>query len=133
MKLLYCNYSEEFAVIELIGEWNDCLHNDIMILKREVIDLLIAEGINKFLLVGENVLNFHYSDTCYYEEWLDDIDSGWVAAVNFQNHVIQEMSQVGIDEYFLWGGDLNGLPWRTYKPQDLKLKVEMIFSRLIGI
>ncbi|MAS52562.1 MAG: hypothetical protein CMD20_05085 [Flavobacteriales bacterium] len=133
MKLLYCNYNEEFAIIELIGEWNDCLYNDIMILKREVIDLLVAEGIKKFLLVGENVLNFHYSDTCYYEEWIEDIDGGWVAAVNFQNHVLQEMSQVGIDEYFLWGGDLNDLSWRTYKPQDLKLKIEIIFNRLIGI
>ena len=133
IKLLYCNYDEEFAIIELIGEWNDCLYNDVMIFKREVVDVLVAEGIRKFMLIGENVLNFHYSDTCYYEEWIDDIDGGWVAAVNFQNHVLQEMSQVGVDEYLLWGGELNDLPWRTYKPQDLKLKIEMIFNRLIGI
>ena len=58
IKILYCNYDQEFAIIEMIGEWNDCLHNDVMTLKREVIDLLIAEGIQKFVLIGENVLNF---------------------------------------------------------------------------
>ncbi|MBI34143.1 MAG: hypothetical protein CMP67_02105 [Flavobacteriales bacterium] len=133
LKLLYCNYSEEFAVVELIGEWNDCLNNDIMILKREFVDVLISEGIKKFLLIGENVLNFHYSDACYYEEWFDDIEGGWVAAVNFQNHVLEEMSQIGIEQYFYWGGELNELAWRTYKPQYLKQKVETVFNRLIGI
>ena len=50
-KILFADYDELFAIIEFIGEWNDCLFNDIMQLKREVIDVLIAEGINRFILI----------------------------------------------------------------------------------
>src|SRR5690606_9452360 len=50
LKILYSDYDEGFTIIELIGEWNDALHNDIMILKRDIIEHLITEGINKFIL-----------------------------------------------------------------------------------
>ncbi len=60
-------------MLEFIGEWNDCLFNDIMLLKREVIDPLTAAGVSKFVLIGENVLNFHHSDDAYYEEWFDEV------------------------------------------------------------
>jgi len=43
-----------------------------MHLKRNVIDVLVGERINKFILIGENVLNFHGSDDSYYEEWFED-------------------------------------------------------------
>lgn len=132
VKLIYCNYEQQFAVIELIGEWNDCLHNDVMTFKREVIDALILEGVQKFVLIGENVLNFHYSDDCYYEEWADEVEEGWIAAVNFQEHALREMEQVGIDQFLMWGGELNDLPWRTFKPQDLMQKVESVFTKRLG-
>ena len=45
-----------------------------MTLKREIIDELTQMSITKFILIGENVLNFHSSDDCYYEEWIDDIE-----------------------------------------------------------
>ncbi|HNL37891.1 MAG TPA: hypothetical protein PKH43_02120, partial [Saprospiraceae bacterium] len=35
-KILYADYDEQYALIELIGEWNDTLHDDIMYLKRNV-------------------------------------------------------------------------------------------------
>jgi hypothetical protein len=133
IKLIYCNYDQKFAIIELIGEWNDCLYNDVMTFKREIIDHLINEGISNFVLIGENVLNFHYSDDCYYEEWADDIEEGWIAAINFQPHVLREMEQVGIDQYLLWGGELNDFNWRTFKPQDLKMKIDGILNHRLGI
>ena len=68
LKILYADYERQFAIIEFIGEWNDALYNDIMYLKREIIEPMIREGIIKFILIGENVLNFHGSDDCYYEE-----------------------------------------------------------------
>lgn len=128
IKIIFANYDTGFAVIEMIGEWNDCLHNDVMILKREIIDVLVPEGINKFLLVGENVLNFHYSDDCYYEEWFDDIEEGWIVAVNFQEHVLREMSTIGVDQYIMWGGSFNNIPWRTFKPNDLLTKIEQVMN-----
>ena len=66
IKILFADYNEGFAIIELFGEWNDCINNDIMFLKRDIADQLILHGINKFILIGENILNFHSSDDCYY-------------------------------------------------------------------
>ena len=41
IKLLYVSYENGFCIIELLGEWNDCLYNDIMYLKRNIADALI--------------------------------------------------------------------------------------------
>ena len=68
MKVLFADYEEGFAIFEFIGEWNDCVTNDIMFLKRDVIDPLLDEGISKFLIICENVLNFHGDADDYYEE-----------------------------------------------------------------
>jgi hypothetical protein len=99
LKLLYADYEEGFAILEFIGEWNDCLYNDIMVLKREIIETLMSEGISKFILVGENVLNFHSSDDCYYEEWFEEVNEteGWVALVNFREHVLEDFTSANID------------------------------------
>ncbi len=34
LKVLMADYDEHYAIIELIGEWNDAIENDIMELKR---------------------------------------------------------------------------------------------------
>ena len=72
-KILFADYEEHYAIIELIGEWNDAINNDSMLLKRELADALIQEGIFRFVFVCENVLNFHADDDSYYEEWYDDV------------------------------------------------------------
>lgn len=131
IKLLFTDYEEGFAIIELIGEWNDCLYNDIMILKREIIDLLIHEGIDKYILIGENVLNFHSSDDSYYEEWFEDVEDGWIALVNFNDYVIKDFEDANIDNYFLLGGKLNQTDWRTLLPSTLfQLINENVMKRL---
>jgi hypothetical protein len=132
IKLLYADYDTGFATIELIGEWNDCLHNDIMFLKREVVDVLMHEGINKFVLIGENVLNFHSSDESYYEEWFEDVEDGWIAFVNFQEHVLYEFMQANLDCYFLSGGQLENLSWRTFRPAHLHQYVDDLVRHRIG-
>ncbi len=131
LKIIYCDYEREAAIIELIGEWNDAIDNDIMLLKREVIDLLIANGIKKFILLGENVLNFHHSDDCYYEEWFQDVEDGWIAGVNFRPHVIEEFRQHNIDYFINFGGMLNDLNWRNLRPKNvLKVVEEQLNKRL---
>lgn len=119
MKILFVDYEIGYAIFELFGEWNDCLHNDIMFLKRDIADHFIGLGINKFILIGENVLNFHHSDDCYYEEWFEDIadDEGWIALVNFSDHVIEELEAANVDSYFILGGRFQEFDWRTKKPQ----------------
>jgi hypothetical protein len=132
VKILFADYDRHFGVLEFIGEWNDALYNDIMFLKREVIEEMVGAGINKFILIGENVLNFHGSDDSYYEEWYDDVEDGWIAAVNFRTHVMREMQRFNLDSYFVTGGELDDLNWRLANPAELFLKVEGIISRRLN-
>lgn len=132
LKILYADYDRAFAVIEFIGEWNDALYNDIMFVKREVIESMIGNGINKFIIIGENVLNFHGSDDCYYEDWFQDVEDGWIAAINFRPHVMKEMERFNIDSYLLTGGELDDLNWRSYNPMELLLHIEKIAARRLN-
>lgn len=124
LKIIFADYDRRYAIIEFIGEWNDCITNDIMYLKREIIELMVDEGINKFILIGENVLNFHCSDDCYYEEWFQDIEEGWIAGINFREHVTDEFKRGNIDYYISFGGELDELNWRNLKPLQFFKKVE---------
>src|SRR5436190_8805392 len=132
LKVLYVDYEKHFAIIEFIGEWNDALYNDIMFLKREVIETMIGHGIKKFILIGENVLNFHGSDDCYYEEWFQDVEEGWIAAINFREHVLKEMQRFNLDSYVVTGGDLDNMNWRMFNPNELYNRVEQIISRRLN-
>ena len=135
LKIIFADYEQGHCIIELIGEWNDAINNDIMFLKRNIIEHLTYQGINRFVLIGENVLNFHYSDDCYYEEWFDEIFDydGWIATLNFREHVLQEFQAANIDNFFMLGGNLSSLDWRTYKPQELCKQVDMYAQRRLGI
>lgn len=90
IKILFVDYTQKAAIIELIGEWNDAITNDIMHLKRNVIDDLVYSGIQRFVLIGENVYNFHGSDDAYYEEWFDDVEDGYIVGIGFSNVVKEE-------------------------------------------
>lgn len=132
IKILVADYDEGFAIIEMIGEWNDCINNDIMFLKRDVIDFLLQEGINKFILIGENVLNFHASDDSYYEEWYEDLDNGWIAFLNFREHVLREFTANNLDYYILLGGKLNNIGWRTFNPIQLFNSIDAMAMKRLG-
>ena len=54
IKIIYVDYELNFAIIEMIGEWNDAIENDIMEIKREIIDLLLKQKLTKFILITEN-------------------------------------------------------------------------------
>ncbi|MFT6815515.1 MAG: hypothetical protein ACJAZ3_001425 [Sphingobacteriales bacterium] len=128
LKTIYVDYDESFAVIELIGEWNDCISNDVMILKREILDPMILQGIKRFVLIGENVLNFHFEEDSYYEELFDDIEDGWVVGLNFKEHVLKEFKDNNID-YFMYfdGNEEDPLDWRIFEPQQF---FELVNSRM---
>lgn len=131
-KILFAEYHEGFAIIEMFGEWNDAVTNDIMFLKREVIEPLNINGIDKFILVGENVLNFHSSDDSYYEEWFQDIEEGWIAAINFQEHVLTELRSANIDYYINFGGELDNMIWRKFSPLQFYQQVNQTLSRRLS-
>lgn len=119
VKVLFTNYEKKFVVIELLGEWNDCLNNDIMHLKNKVLHQMIKEGIIYFILLGENVLNFHYSDDCYYEEWHQEINKGWIALINFRDDIMNEIKLANINKHLIRETPLPYINWRTLNPNQL--------------
>ena len=130
LKVIMADYEEHYAVIELIGEWNDAIENDIMQLKREVADSMMAEGITKFILIAENVLNFHSSDKEYYQEWFEEVTDldGWIVCLNMPEQTQYDFKKAKLGYYI----ELMELPnWRTYKPFHLFKKIdEQITKRL---
>lgn len=130
MKVLMADYDEHYAVIELIGEWNDAIENDIMELKREVIDVFRLSGIHKFILIAENVLNFHSSDKEYYEEWYEESaeSEGWTVILNMPESTQYDFKKAKLNRYL----ELMPLDnWRTYRPIHLFRKInEEIMHRL---
>jgi hypothetical protein len=120
-----------YTIIEMIGEWNDAIENDIMTFKRDVIDIMIAQGINKYILVAENVLNFHSSDDCYYEEWTEDIEEegGWVSIIGLPEQSRYDFTRASIDRYV----QLIDLPdWRPFTPGNLFTKVDNLLLRRLN-
>lgn len=123
LKILMADYAEKYAVIELIGEWNDAIENDIMELKREVMEKLMEEGIFKFILVAENVLNFHSSDKEYYEEWFEEVtdENGWIVILNMPEATQYDFRLAKLNRFI----ELYELDnWRTYKPFHLFKKID---------
>ncbi len=131
-KILFTDYQHGFTIIELFGEWNDAVHNDIMYIKRNLAETLNQNGINKFILIGENILNFHHGDDDYYQEWFDDIEDGWIVALNFRQHVIDEFILGKLDYYIAFGGVFDELPWRRLKPKELFFLVEKQITKRLS-
>jgi hypothetical protein len=132
-KIIYADYDEGVAILELIGEWNDCLTNDILFLKQNLVDALIRQGISRYLIMMDNVLNFHGSDDCYYEEWFEDIvdERGYICLLNLLPHVLEEMRDTGIHHYVQMSEHLQIPNWRSFEPKGLIRQVEMLFSEQI--
>lgn len=128
LKIIFVDYLENYAMIELIGEWNDTLNNDISFLKREVVDFLLKQGISKYILFCGNVLNFHGSDDSYYEEWYEDVmdEGGWICFVNTLEHVFQEMQSTRLQYFVNLGPNYNQVTWRGKKPFDIFQAVENV-------
>jgi hypothetical protein len=131
MKMLFVEYELHFAVIEMIGEWNDAIENDIMTLRRNITDALFKQGITKFIFITENVFNFHSSDDSYYEDWMDQLsdEQGWVVFLGWSAQNLQEFRAAKIHHYV----HLFDLPqWRTFKPELLFQTIDNQMIRLLG-
>lgn len=132
LKVLIADYTAGYAIIEMIGEWNDAIENDIMVLKRDVIDIMIRSGITKFILIAENVLNFHSSDDSYYEEWYEDVtdSGGWMICLNMPVATQHDFKKAKLHHYI----ELMNLPhWRTFKPDLLFTQLDNILMKRLDI
>lgn len=118
LKILFVEYEDQYAMLQFIGEWNDAVEDDIMELKRGVIDSLLSHGITKFILILENVLSFHSGATDYYEEWYEQVreQSGWIVMLNPPEHEKEEFREAGLEQYVHFLVHNN---WRIFKPDHL--------------
>ncbi len=132
VKILFTDYDKRYTIIECLGEWNDAINNDVMVLKRNVVEVLVQEGINKFILIGENIFNFHGSDDSYYEEWFDEVEEGWIAAVNFPEFIEDELQRYRIDAYINMGGTLHVSNWRTMQPVHFFERIDSLIQRRLN-
>ncbi len=125
-KILFVDYDEGFAILEFIGEWNDALHNDVMFLKREIVDEMLPLGIHKYILIMEGILNFHGDEDAYYEEWYEEIreEDGWITMLNTLSHVEVELNDTRLYNYLNYGAVFNDLNWRPQKPKRIYEAIE---------
>ncbi len=118
LKIIYANHQENYAFIELLGEWNDCIENDVMLMINNVLRPLRESGITRIFLICDNLMNFFYDNDDYYEELAQDliVDNGFLIFLNFPEHLNQEKegTVLGRDFYFL-----DFVDWRKYKPYDI--------------
>ncbi len=123
LKVLYADYKKHFVIIELIGEWNDAIENDIMTLRREVTDHFMDEGITKFILIAENVLNFHSSEADYYEEWYENVadENGWIICLNMPESSQYDFKKMKL-QYYIELKEMDD--WRRYQPEGLFQKID---------
>lgn len=131
LKIIYVDYELHFAIIEMIGEWNDAIENDIMELKREVIEKLQEQGVCKFILIVENVLNFHSGDKDYYSEWFEEVmeANGWIVALNMPEQTQYDFKKKKLNYYI----ELIQLDdWRIYKPYHLFKKIDANISKRLA-
>jgi len=88
-----------------------------------VLDKFMEEGIFKFILVAENVLNFHSDGKEYYEELSEDVTekNGWVVCLNMPEQTQYDFNRAHL-ERFVELMELDN--WRTYKPYHLFKKID---------
>jgi hypothetical protein len=77
---------------------------------------MFGYGIFKFILIAENVLNFHSSDDSYYEDWREQLEDvgGWVVILDMPTQSQYDFVQARLNNYVA----LMDFPqWRTLKPE----------------
>ena len=101
-----------------------------LFLGPESIDILYAKGITKFIIIAENVLNFHSSDDSYYEEWREQLldDGGWVVIIDMPQQSQYDFKKARLTNYV----SLMDFPqWRTLKPDVIFQQVDNWIMKLL--
>lgn len=119
VKILFVDYDEGFAVIELFGEWNDLFENDYKLLAENCLTYLIDNEIRQFILVCENVFHIYIESDDYYQAVQDELEDGWICVLRPRQEILEEMEQYQISSYFYWSPVLDELAWRKLSPHQL--------------
>ena len=127
VKILYADYPEGYAIIELFGEWNDLFDNDYKLLAENCLTYLIDQGVNKFILVCENVFHIYLDQDDYYQALAEEIETGWICMLRPRTHILEEMEAYGISSYFYWSPVLDEVACRRLKPHQI---YQLVSSRM---
>lgn len=119
VKILFVDYERGYAIIELLGEWNDLQYNDFKLLCEGCLSYLVDQGINRFALICENVFNVYLGPDDYYEAFQDELEDGWLCLLRARAGVKQEFCHFGLDQYVFFSEELDAIKWRKLRPWQL--------------
>jgi hypothetical protein len=131
-KILFADYEQGYAILELFGEWNDLYENDFKLFSENCLTYLIDAGIDKFILICENVFHSYLEGDDYYQALAEEMEDGWLCALRLRKEVKDEMEQYGISPYFYWNVQLDEIPWRTLKPFQLYALIQRRMNLIIS-
>lgn len=131
IKILYAQYDEGYAIIELFGEWNDLYENDYKLLAENCLTYLLDCGINRFILICENVFHAYFETDDYYEALQEELEEGWIALVKPRQNVLEELEAYNLTHYFYQSPLLDDLKWRKLKPFQLFELIESRVTKLL--
>lgn len=57
---------------------------------------------------------------------------GWIALVNFLPHVREDLQAANLDQYLMFGGKLDAMPWRTLEPGNLFSRINAMATKRLG-
>ncbi|MEO0473511.1 MAG: hypothetical protein AAF206_28115 [Bacteroidota bacterium] len=118
-KILFVDYDQGYAILELFGEWNDLYDNDFRLFAENCLTYLVDHGVQQFVFICENVFHIYPDTDDYYQAMQDELEDGWMAVLRIRPNVREEMDQYGIAEYFYWSPVLDQISWRKLKPPQL--------------
>ena len=89
-------------------------------------------AIIEFILIAENVFNFHSGDKDYYEELYEELsdEDGWAVLVNFHPAAQHDFLLRKLNRYI----ELMEISaWRTYKPEHFFQFIDQKLSQRLGL
>lgn len=132
LKILYADYQVGYAIIELLGEWNDLFENDFKLMCENCLTYLLDEGINKFIFICENVFNVFLERDDYYEAFSEELsDEGWMCLLKARPNVLADFNDYNIGRYFYWNSQFDTLQWRKLQPWQLFDLIENSMRRML--
>ncbi len=131
-KILFADYEKGFAIIELFGEWNDLFDNDFKLFAENCLTYLVDHGIDRFVLICENVFHIYLDQTDYYDAMLDELgESGWMCLLRTRQQVKEDLDEYGVSAFFYQSERLDQIPWRRLKPAQLFALIESRMPKLL--
>lgn len=132
MKILYADYTKGYCIIELIGEWNDLQFNDFRLMRDNCLQLLKDAGINRFILICENVFSAFLEMQDYYEEFTEDLyPDGYLHLLKARPLVLEEFTRYGISAFVNWSQEIDSMNWRKMHPDQILTLIEDSYRRIL--